>query len=117
MPYLGEKICLRVLIENENGREEKEAFLPMEEGEYTSFFGQSFEAHVLIEAIEEEAVTLEFLAIHPSSTQYDGKVQRLHREERFQCSFSHTASEGTVETIFFLAVYQRKRKEIPCPNC
>ncbi len=116
MPCLGDAIYLRVLIASNNTKEEQETALPIKMGEYASFYGHSFDAHVLIETIEEEAVTLEFLAIHPCSTRYDGKVQRLRREERFQCSFTHKAADGATERISFLAVYQSGRKEISCLN-
>ena len=115
MPCLGDEICLRASISS--AADAQETVLPIEAGEYVSFFGHTFDAHVLIESVDEETVTLEFLAIHPSSTRYDGKVQKLRREERFQCSFTHTAEDGTAERISFLAVYRSKRKEIPCLNC
>ena len=108
MPCRGEEIYLRALIRNGSATEETETVLPIEDGEYMSFYGQSFDVHVLIETIEEEAVILEFLAIHPCSTRYDGKVQRLCREQRFQCSFSHTTEDGATESISFLAVYGPK---------
>ena len=108
MPYPDEEIYLRVGIRNGSAVEEKEAVLPIEAGEYTSFYGQSLDAHVFVESVEEDAAILEFLAVHPCSTAYDGKVQRLYREQRFQCSFSHTTEEGATERISFLAAYQTK---------
>ena len=106
MPCPGDEIYVFASIHNGSVTETKEAVLSIETGEYVSFCGKSFEAHVLIETVEEEAVTLEFLAIHPCTTRYDGKVQRLRREERFGYSFTHTDEDGAVEKITFLAVYE-----------
>ena len=101
---------IRLLVRISGVQEEQEAVLPIEVGEYVSFYGRSFNAHVFVEEADEEAVTLEFLADHPASTRYDGKVQKLRKDERFQCSLAHVSANGETERISFLAVYDSNER-------
>ncbi len=51
--------------------------MPVAIGEHLLFQAEGYDIHVLIEAVEDDGITVELLAVHPHSTMYNGKVLHL----------------------------------------